>query len=86
MLRMNIEKLEKILKDERKQVEKGRLLDGAFGIKACRESIEWQMSIFKKSLEEIYCDLIKRALTEFGFNTLMIIACEMMIEEQKVKE
>lgn len=81
-LQITITRLENVLKEERKQVAKGKLIDGAFGINACKESIKWKVEYCKQTLEEVYVELIKRALTEFGFNTLMIVACELMIEEQ----
>ena len=80
-----LNELNKILDNERKMVAEGKLQDGIFGIKECKKSIQWKLENTNKNLEEIYGYLIIRGLTENGFNTLMIIACEQMIEESKNK-
>lgn len=75
--------LEKELKEIRKSASKGNLQNGLFGIKSCKESIKWHCEFEKKSLQELYGELVMRALTELGFNTTMIVACEEMMEESK---
>lgn len=76
MLQMTTKKLEEILAKERKNAHK----DGMFGIDECKKAIKGQMKYFKQTLEEVYVELVKRALTEFGFNTYMIVACEQLME------
>lgn len=75
-----VERLSQILDEDRKAVAKGEHIEGLFDVKGCRHSIEWSLQY--KSLEEIYLNLVNKALTEQGFNTLMIIACEQMLNER----
>ena len=81
-----VTQLNETLEKERKLVKQGKLDEGMFGIKECRKSIESHMEIFHKTLHELYCEFVVRGLTEPLFNTLMIIACEQMLEEEKQKE
>ena len=78
MLKMTTKQLEEILVKERKNAHE----DGMFGIAECKKSIKWQMETFKQTLEEVYVELVRRALTEWGFNTYMIVACERLMEEK----
>lgn len=74
--------LEKELKEIRKGRKTGKYENGLFGIKACKESIKWDIENQNKTIQQIYAELISRALTEIGFNTNMIIACEEMMEKE----
>lgn len=74
-----ITELEKYLKELRKN--KAYRQDGMFGIVECKKVIKCYMKY--KHITEIYCEFITRALTETGFNELMIVACEEMMEELK---
>lgn len=75
-----ITQLEKTLETERKQVEKGQLMNGTFGIKECIKSIKWDMEYLHKSIEEIYIEQINYCLTRAFHNTLMVIACEIIMK------
>jgi hypothetical protein len=81
-MKRTITELEKTLADLRKGREKGKYEEGMFGIKECRKSIEWDKDFYKKSLHEIYCELISRCLKDRLANELMIIACEEMMKEE----
>ena len=82
---MTLNKLNEVVEKDREMVKQGKLQDGAFGIKECRKSIEWKLKMAqgKKTLQDIYGELVVRGLNEWGFNTLMIVACEQMIEEME---
>lgn len=73
--------LENELKEIRKGVSKGKYQNGLFGIKACKMSIQWDMEYYKKPIQTIYAELVARALNELGFNTNMIVACELIMNE-----
>ena len=75
--------LENELKNLRKERAKGKYENGMFGITACKESIIWKINYTHKDIQDIYAELVQRALsTEWGFNELMIIACEELMTEQ----
>lgn len=79
---MTVKELNATLERERKLVAKGKLITGDFGIEACKAEINWQKKTYNKSLNKIYGELVVRGLNERFFNTLMIIACEQMMEVQ----
>lgn len=56
--------------------------NGTFGIKACKESIQFKADYFHKDLYTILKELVERANNENGFNTAMVLACWEMINEQ----
>lgn len=76
-----ITELETELKDIRKKVQKGKLMNGTFGINECKESIKFHCFIQSKEVEEIYNELIVSGLTDRCFNTNMIIACELLMKD-----
>lgn len=84
---MTLKQLNEVVERERKMVAKGKLRTGNFGIEECKKSIEFKLKIAegKKTLQDIYGELVVRGLNEWGFNTLMIVACEMMIAESEDK-
>lgn len=63
------------------ELEKGRRTeDGAFGIKACKESIKW----YAEHGESLFTQLegfVKRANEDMFFNKAMVLACWEMINE-----
>ena len=74
--------LEKELAHIRKGRAKGMYENGTFGVKACKESIRFHCYINNNQpLKEYYVELIVRGLTELGFNTNMIVACEELMNE-----
>ena len=73
--------LEKELKSIRADRMKGKYESGLFGFKACKESIKWDMEYHNLTIQQVYGECVKRALTEIGFNTFMIVACEEMMNE-----
>ena len=73
--------LEKTLKEIRKGRKTGKYESGIFGINACKGSIEWNKKNLNKSYEEQYVEYIQRALTEIGFNEIMIVACEELMNK-----
>ena len=75
-----ITELENELKAIRKGVAKGKYQEGMFGIKECKKAIKWDVDYFKKPLEKTYAELVARGLNEVGFNTNMIVACELMMK------
>lgn len=80
---MLLNELNAIVEKEKKMVKQGKLLDGAFGVNACKDAIEFKKGYTKKTLKEIYAELVVRGLNENCFNTTMIVACEIMMEEEK---
>lgn len=72
-------KLEETLKTERVIAPNS----GMYGLDACKNSIRFHVEVLHESLEEIYLNLIKQAMTDVCFNTYMIVACEQMMEEAK---
>lgn len=75
---ITITELELNLKKARKENQQ----EGQFGLKECKKQIIWEMNFYNKSLQEIYCEKIKRGLTERLFNLNMIIACEQLLNEK----
>ena len=64
--------LEKILESEKKN----RVEDGAFGIKACKESIiNIKINLQNKSLYQVLEEYVERANKDIMFNKRMILAC-----------
>ncbi len=49
--------------------------EGDFGIKACKESIQWSVHFSGKSLYELLEGYVKRANEERFFNDAMVLAC-----------
>lgn len=77
-----ITQLENELKEIRKQRAKGKFENGDFGFRECKESIKFHCYINNnQSYEDYYPELIVRGLTENGFNTFMIVACEELMSE-----
>lgn len=70
--------LEQIIESEKKH----RHEEGQFGIKACKESIQFKIDYFGKNLYTLLGELVERANTENGFNETMVLACWEMINEQ----
>ncbi len=70
--------LEQIIENEKKN----RIEKGAFGIKACKESIRFEMNYSHKGLFELLEKYVKRANEDMFFNKQMILACWEMINEQ----
>lgn len=68
--------LEQIIAKEREQ----RHEDGMFGIKACKESIKWELEMSEKynqgkTLFTILEKYVKRANEDVFFNKAMVLAC-----------
>lgn len=83
-MKRTITELENELEEIRKARKKGKYETGMFGFAECKKSIKWKADYFKKDFHQIYTELITRGLTEPGFNTFMIVACEeLMAEENK---
>lgn len=75
-----IETLNRELDEIRVKSRKGKLQEGLFGIKACKEAIIWREKNMKESLASQYIELVQRGLNdEIGFNLMMIVACEELI-------
>ena len=74
-----IETLNRELDLIRVKSRKGKLQDGLFGIKACKEAIIWREKNMKESFASQYIKLVQRGLNEIGFNLNMIVACEELI-------
>ena len=70
--------LEQIIKSEKKN----RREEGMFGIKACKESIEWDVKYSKKSLYMLLEEYVTRANEDVFFNKGMVLACWELINEQ----
>ena len=76
--------LEEIITKERET----RREEGTYGIKACKESIEWQLKMSEKynqgkTLFTLLEEYVKRANTESLFNKTMILACWELINNIK---
>lgn len=69
--------LEQILESEKKN----RTESGSFGIKACKESIEFNVKYGHKSLYELLGEYVERANNDIFFNKAMILACWELINE-----
>ena len=69
--------LEKILEKEKAR----RQEEGIFGIKACKESIKFQLEFFKESLYKQLEEYVERANKDSLFNQAMVLACWEMINE-----
>lgn len=82
---MTIKRLNEVLAEGRKQKQTKKYhntyYNGNFGIDACKESVNWKVKAYDKSLEELYGEFITRALTQVGFNINMILACEELMEK-----
>lgn len=78
---MLLNELNAIVEKEKKMVKQGKLINGAFGLEACKDAIDFKQKAFNKTLKEIYDELVVRGLNEKCFNTMMIVACEIMMEE-----
>lgn len=63
--------LEKILEKEKAR----RQEEGIFGIKACKESIKFQVEFFKESLYKQLEEYVERANKDVLFNQAMVLAC-----------
>lgn len=70
--------LEQILEREKQN----RCEDGQFGMKACKESIEFETHFFGKSLYELLGEYVKRANEDVFFNRRMILACWELINKE----
>lgn len=80
--RKTITKLEKELNNIRKKVAKGKLLNGEYGINACIQAIGFHCYINGINVNEYYPELIHDGLTDKFFNLNMIVACEILMEEE----
>ena len=74
-----IETLNKELDEIRVKSRNGKLQEGTFGIKACKESIKWVEIYCKESLGKQYVELVRKALIDPFFNLNMIVACEELL-------
>ena len=79
--RKNLKEVYEEVKKIRKGFAKGKYIKGDFGYNACKESIGFQCFIHSMSLKEYYPELVNRALTEQGFNLIILATIEEMIEE-----
>ena len=70
--------LEQIIEREKAS----RTENGDFGIKACKESIEFDVKHFGKSLYVQLEEYVKRANEDIFFNKSMVLACWELINEQ----
>lgn len=77
-----ITELERTLEKERKDVAKGKLLKGMFGINECKKSIEFDLKYSGKTLNELYVEYITHCLKSNMYNSLMIVACELIMKEK----
>ena len=66
----------------RKGFKKGKFIEGTFGYNECKYSIGYQCFIHSMKLKEYYPELVQRALTERGFNLIVLATIEEMIEEE----
>lgn len=69
--------LEQIIANEREN----RHEEGSYGIKACKESIAFQVEFFHRSLYDLLGEYVKRANDDGFFNKTMVLACWEMINE-----
>jgi hypothetical protein len=74
-MRVTLETILRIEKEHRQE-------DGEFGIKACKESIEFTVRYFKKSLYQLLEEYVLRANESAFFNRRMVLACWELINEQ----
>ena len=81
-MKRTITELENELKEIRKGRAKGKYETGMFGFAECKKSIKWDKDYFHKDFHQLYTELITRGLTEAGFNTFMIVACEELMAEE----
>lgn len=58
-----------------------RCENGSFGIRACKESILWDVEHFKKSLYLLLEEYVERANKDVFFNRAMVLACWELINE-----
>ena len=63
--------LEQILETEKAHRSEG----GAFGIQACKESIQFDVDFFGRSLDDLLEEYIERANDDIFFNRAMVLAC-----------
>ena len=56
--------------------------DGSFGIKACKEQIEWEVEFYKKSLFQLLEEYVANAKENVFFNRAMVLACWELINER----
>lgn len=70
--------LSEIIENEKKHRHEG----GTFGIKACKESISFQVDVLHKSLYALLEEYVERANNDILFNKAMVLACWEMINEQ----
>ena len=79
-MKRTITELEKELQEIRTRAAKGQYEEGTFGLKECKKAIKWNQEHLHESLYDQYLRLIQRGLTEVCFNTIMIVACEQLME------
>ena len=60
---------------------KKRQVSGMFGMKACKEHIEWEVEHFKKSLYQLLEEYVECANNDVFFNRAMVLACWELINE-----
>lgn len=70
--------LEQIIEREQER----RHEDGQFGIKACKESIEWKKEHCNESYYQQLENFVERANTDILFNKAMVLACWELINER----
>ena len=70
--------LEQIIEKEKAHRHEG----GSFGIKACKESILFDVKLSKCSLYEMLEKYVKLANEDVFFNRAMVLACWELINEQ----
>jgi hypothetical protein len=70
--------LEQILEKEKQN----RCEGGQFGIKACKECIEFEAHYYNKSLYQLLGEYVEKAKTDIFFNRRMILACWELINKE----
>lgn len=78
-----IAQLEKQLKKDRKAVANGNQIEGMFGLKACIDSVKYEMNLTHKTVEQVYAEQVSHCLLYAFHNTMMVVACEKLMEEGK---
>lgn len=82
-LARTIAQLEKQLKKDRKAVENGKQVNGNYGLNACIDSVKYEMNLTHKTVEQVYAEQVSHCLLSAFHNTMMVVACEKIMEEGK---
>lgn len=70
--------LEQIINKEKRN----RVEDGQFGVKACKESIKFNVEFFNENLYNLLEEYVQRANNDPFFNKAMVLACWELINEK----